>query len=220
MNKEQKLTRIALTDDHVVLRSGLSKLVNDFEGCEVVIEAAHGEELLAAISGGIVPDLVLLDLNMPVLDGYETARRLQQSHPAIHILILSVYDTELMMIRLLQAGAKGFLKKDAEPAELKLAIQTVMESGYYYTNTTTGKLVNLFRKSQENSLLLRTTLSELEMRFLRLSCTEMTYKEIAGVMHINPRAVDNLRDNLFEKLEVRSRVGLAMFSIRHGIETF
>ncbi len=220
MNKQTTLTRIALADDHVVLRNGLGKLVNDFGTCKVVIEASHGEELIATINAGIVPDLVLLDLNMPVLDGYETARRLQQSHPAIHIMVLSVYDTELTMIRLLQAGAKGFLKKDVDPPELKLAIRTVMECGYYYTNSSTGKLVNLFRKSQEHSVLLRSMLNELEVRFLKLACTEMTYKEIAAIMHLNPRAVDNLRDNLFEKLEVRSRVGLAMFSIRHGIETF
>ncbi len=220
MKKETTTTRIALTDDHVILRSGLGKLVNDFETCQVVIEASHGGELIEAINAGIIPDLVLLDLNMPVLDGYETARRLQQSHPLIPVVVLSVYDTELTMIRLLQVGVRGFLKKDTDPAELKLAIRTVIESGYYYTSATTGKLINLFRRSRENAVLLRSTLSEMEMRFLRLSCTEMTYKEIAAVMHINPRAVDNLRDNLFEKLDVHSRVGLAMFSIRHGIETF
>jgi len=220
MNKEKTPTKIALVDDHVVLRSGLSKLVNGFDACKVIIEASHGQELIATINAGIIPDVVLLDLNMPVLDGYETARRLQQSHPSIHVLILSVYDTELTMIRLLQVGVNGFLKKDVDPAELNLAIRTIMECGYYYTNSSTGKLVNLFRKSQEHSLLLRSMLSELELRFLKLTCTEMTYKEIASMMHLNPRAVDNLRDNLFEKLDVRSRVGLAMFSIKHGIEAF
>ena len=95
-----------------------------------------------------------------------------------------------------------------------------MQYGYYYTNNTTGKLVNLFRKSQEQSSLLRTMLNDTEIRFLRLACTEMTYKEIAVQMNLNPRAVDNLRDNLFEKLDVKSRVGLAMYSIRHGIQTF
>jgi DNA-binding NarL/FixJ family response regulator len=124
------------------------------------------------------------------------------------------------MIRLLQVGVKGFLKKDIHPSELKFAINSVIQFGYYYTNDTTGKLVNLFRKSQEQSTLIRSMLTEMEVRFLRLTCSEMTYKEIAVVMHINARAVDNLRDTLFAKLDVKSRVGLAMYSIKHGIHTF
>jgi DNA-binding NarL/FixJ family response regulator len=124
------------------------------------------------------------------------------------------------MIRLLQAGVKGFLKKNVSPYELKFAIYNIMQFGYYYTNNTTGKLINLFRKSQEHSAMLKTMLTEMEIRFLKYTCSDLTYKEIANEMNVNPRAVDNLRDNLFEKLEVKSRVGLAMYSIRHCIQTF
>jgi two-component system invasion response regulator UvrY len=154
------------------------------------------------------------------MDGYDTASWMQSYYPKVHVLMLTMYDTELTMIRLLQVGVKGFLKKDIHPAELKFAISSVMQCGYYYTNDTTGKLVNLFRKNQEQSTLMRSMLTETEIRFLRLTCTEMTYKEIAVNMHLNPRAVDNLRDNLFDKLDVKSRVGLAMYSLKHGIHTF
>lgn len=220
MNKNALVTKIALADDHILLRNALSSLIESFENCKVVIEASNGDELIKIIESGSVPDVVLLDLNMPVLDGYETAKWLQAVHPEIHVLMLTMYDTELTMIRLLQVGVKGFLKKDIHPSELKFAFNAIMQCGYYYTNNTTGKLVNLFRKSNESSTFLRTMLNDMEIRFLRLACSELTYKEIAVQMHLNPRAVDNLRDNLFNKLDVKSRVGLAMYSIRHGIQTF
>jgi two-component system, NarL family, invasion response regulator UvrY len=220
METEVKNCRIALVDDHMLLRTALANLINGFDGCKVIVEAGNGAELIQQIEANLKPDLILLDLNMPELDGFETARWIQQNAPDAHVLMLTMYDTELTMIRLLQVGVKGFLKKDIHPSELKFAIKTVMQCGYYYTNNTTGKLVNLFRKSQEHSSLLRTMLNDTEIRFLRLACTEMTYKEIAVQMNLNPRAVDNLRDNLFEKLDVKSRVGLAMYAIRHGIQTF
>ncbi|MEP7257198.1 MAG: response regulator transcription factor [Flavitalea sp.] len=213
-------TKIALADDHVLLRNALANLIESFEHCKIIIEASNGEELIKTIQGGQIPDIILLDLNMPLLDGYETAKWIQANFPNIHVLMLTMYDTELTMIRLLQVGVKGFLKKDIHPSELKFAINAVRQFGYYYTNNTTGKLVNLFRKSHESSSLLRTMLNEMEIRFLRLACTELTYKEIAAQMHLNPRAIDNLRDNLFGKLDVKSRVGLAMYSIKHGIQTF
>lgn len=220
MDKDTQLTRIALADDHVLLRNALATLINSFDNCKVIIEASDGQELVNMISEGYVPDIVLLDLNMPVLDGYDTASWIQCHHPAVHVLMLTMYDTEQTMIRLLQVGVKGFLKKDIHPSELRYAINSVIQCGYYYTNDTTGKIVNLFRKNQEQTALTRSLLTEMEIRFLRLTCTEMTYKEIAVNMHLNPRAVDNLRDNLFDKLDVKSRVGLAMYSIRHGIHTF
>jgi len=131
-----------------------------------------------------------------------------------------MYDTEPMMIRLLKAGVKGFLRKDTDSKELQSAIHSVMKTGFYFTNNTTGRLVNLFSKSQEHSMLMKSMLSEMEIRFLRWVCTDLTYKEIAKEMHLNVRAIDNMRDNLFGKLEVKNRVGLVMYSIRHGIKTF
>jgi two-component system invasion response regulator UvrY len=220
MEIEIPTIKIALADDHLILRNALAGLVNKFENCLVTVEAGTGYELIRAIESGTIPDLVILDLNMPEFDGFETAKWLTTHQPDINILMLTMYDTEVTMIRLLQAGVKGFLKKNVSPYELKFAIYNVMQFGYYYTNHTTGKLINLFRKSQEHSAMLKTMLTEMEIRFLKYTCSDLTYKEIANEMNVNPRAVDNLRDNLFEKLEVKSRVGLAMYSIRHCIQTF
>lgn len=220
MLTETPVIKIALADDHSLLRNALATIINKTGNFSVVIEASDGKELTEKIEAGNIPDLVLLDLNMPTLDGYETAKWLQLNHPDIHVLMLTMYDTEPSMIRLLQAGVKGFLRKDTDINELRFAINSVIKSGYYYTSNTTGRLINLFRKSQEHSALMKSMLTEMEIRFLRWACTDLTYKEIAKEMHLNVRAVDNLRDNLFGKLEVRNRVGLVMYAIKHGIQTF
>ena len=217
---ESQVIKIALADDHILLRSALATIINKSENFSVILEACNGKELIAKIEAGIFPHIILLDLNMPELDGYETAKWLQLNYPDIHILMLTMYNTEHTMIRLLQAGVKGFLRKDTDMNELRSAIYSVMKTGYYYTNNTTGRLINLFTKYQEQSVLMKSMLNEMEMRFLRWVCTELTYKEIANEMHLNVRAVDNLRDNLFTKLEVKNRVGLVMFSVSHGIKTF
>jgi len=121
----------------------------------------------------------------------------------------------------LQNGVKGFLKKDIHPSELKFAIESVVLAGFYYSNHTTGKLVNLFKNTETGQMRLQQAmLSDQEIGFLKLVSTDLTYKEIAQKMDLNPRSIDTLRDQLFTKLDVRSRVGLAMVAIRHGIVTF
>lgn len=217
MNKNN-LIKVALADDHVLLRTALATLIANFENCKAVMQVSNGKELASEIQNGNRPDVVLLDLNMPDMNGFETAVWLRDNHPTINVLMLTMYDSELSLIRLLQAGVKGFLKKDIHPKELQFAINSVMENGYYYSHNATGKLLNLFRsRSEMTHTLEKTMLNETEIRFLQLSCSEMTYKEIAQQMKLNPRGVDNLRDNLFTKLEVKSRVGLAMYAIRHGL---
>jgi len=184
----------------------------------VINQASTGKEVLLQLQETVVPDIVLLDLSMPDMDGYDTAIHMQIHFPNINVLMLTMYDSELLLIRLLQAGVRGFLKKDIHPAELHFALQSVMQSGYYYSHYASGKLANLFRKSNgSNMALQKAMLSEQEIFFLKLASTDMTYKEIALNMHLNPRSVDNLRDHLFQKLDVKSRVGLAMFAIRKGI---
>jgi two-component system invasion response regulator UvrY len=213
--------QVALADDHVLLRNALATLIDSFGDCKVIQQASNGRDLIEQIKRTQVPDVAILDLNMPQMDGYEMAIWLQINHPDVHVLMLTMYDSELALIRLLQSGVKGFLKKDIHPSELKFAIHSVIQSGYYYSSHTTGKLMNLFRKHDEHSPTLeKTMLSEQQLMFLKMACSEMTYKEIALKMNLNPRSVDNLRDSLFSKLDVKSRVGLAMFAMRHGIGPF
>src|SRR5688572_28235431 len=145
MEKKNDLIKVALADDHVLLRSALAKLIDGFDECSVIYQSGNGKELIESLKTGNIPDIALLDLNMPEMDGLETAKCLQKNYPQVHTLMLTMYDSELSLIRLLQSGVKGFLKKDIHPSELKFAIVSVMQSGFYYSNNTTGKLVNLFR---------------------------------------------------------------------------
>jgi len=218
MEQENNIIKIGLADDHVLLRNALAKLIGGFDDCKVVLEADNGKDLAAQIKAGDLPDVILLDLNMPCMDGFETATWLYINYPSIHILMLTMYDSDQALIRLLQAGVRGFIKKDTHPSELYFAIRSVMQSGFYYSQQVSGKLANLVRNSNGNIMALeKAMLSAQEIFFLKLASSDMTYKEIAMLMKLNPRAVDSLRDNLFEKLEVKSRVGLAMYAIRQGV---
>lgn len=217
---EQKMITVALVDDHVLLRDSLALLINSFNNCQVLFTAANGHEVMEYVLSGQNPEVIIMDLNMPHMDGHETTKWLQLNYPEIHVMMLTMYDSELTLIRMLQVGAKGFLKKDIHPDELKFALQSVVESGYYYTNSVTGKLVNLFRNTFDEKVVLKNMLSEQEAMFLRYCCTELTYKEIAGQMGLSPRSIESVRDELFLRMSVKSRVGLAMYAIRHGLATF
>ena len=220
MEKKKDTIKVALADDHTLLRNALATLIDGFDECRVINQCGNGKELINAITAGIVPDVIILDLNMPEMDGFETAEWMNKNFPQIRILMLTMYDSELSLIRLLQTGVRGFLKKDIHPSELKFAIHSVMQSGFYYSNHTTGKLVNLFRNNKEGIMNLNhVILSEQEIRFLKLACSDLTYKEIAQKMGLNPRSIDTLRDHLFIKLDVKSRVGLAIIAIRNGVVT-
>lgn len=219
--KTEPVYKIILTDDHILLRDVLANLIDSFEECKIIGVAANGKELVKQINEGLIPDIVVLDLNMPEMDGYETAQWLQEKHPDIRTLILTMYDSEIALIRLLQLGVRGFLKKDIHPFELKAAILSVADNGYYYAHNTTGKLAGFFQKNHNSKTSMeRAMLTQLDIDFLKMAATDMTYKEIAQVMKISPRAIDGYRDSLFEKLDVKSRVGLAIYAVKNGIVTF
>jgi DNA-binding NarL/FixJ family response regulator len=214
---KKELIKVAMADDHILLRNALASLINNSGECSVVFECSNGNELISKVKSGSHPDVVILDLNMPEMDGHQTALYLQKNHPEIKILMLTMYDSELALIRLLKAGVKGFMKKDIHPTELMHAIQSVHTQGYYYSAQTSSKLAGLFRDETTSQSIDKIMLSEIELEFLKHVCSELTYKEIAVELKMNPRAIDGMRDNLFTKLDVKSRVGLAMYAIKHGI---
>jgi two-component system, NarL family, invasion response regulator UvrY len=212
--------KIVLVDDHTLVRSSLANMVNEFDNCRVIFEACNGLDFIRQVKVNTVPDLVILDLNMEQMDGYETAKWLFSNMPEVRILMLSMYSTEMSLLRMLRIGVKGFLRKDVHVSELKTAIDAIMNAGYYYSYDVAGKIMNLFRKSDEPSALSNKSLiTDSELQFLKLACTEDTYKEIAQKMKMNPRGIDNLRDHLFTKLDVKSRIGLAMYAVRPGLVT-
>lgn len=216
-----KTYKVILADDHVLLRQALATLISSFDDFQVAAVADNGQQVVDYINDNPKIDLVLLDLNMPKMDGYETAIWLQENHPDIKVLVLTMYDSEIALIRLLQVGVRGFLKKDIHPSELRAALVAVAENGYYYSHNTTGKLASLFQKNYSNQTSIeKAMLTAVEIEFLRLASTEMTYKEIADHMKITPRVIDSYRDGLFVKLDVKSRVGLAIYAVKNGIVAF
>jgi len=209
---------VVLVDDHSLLRIGLAQLVQSL-GFTVIFEADDGKEFIERLQTTALPDVVLMDINMPVMDGFEATQWLKQNHPDIKVLALSMYDNENSIIRMLKCGAKGYILKDSEPAELKAAIDALVSKGYYYSDLVSGKLIHAINKIEDEGSAVNTlsNLNDRETDFLKYACTEMTYKEIADKMFVSPRTIDGYRDGLFEKLNVKTRVGLVMYAIKNGI---
>ena len=211
-------TKVALADDHVLLRNGLAGLVTNL-GYEVKFECSNGKELISKLDKNDLPDVILMDINMPEMDGYDATLWLKNNYPLVYVLALSMYDDENAIIRMLRNGAKGYIMKDSDPMELKRAIDDVMTKGVHYSELVTGKLIHSIYKVDEpgNGTQQMLDLNDREMEFLKLASTEMTYKEIAEQMHLSPRTIDGYRDALFEKLNIKNRVGLVLFAIKHSI---
>jgi DNA-binding NarL/FixJ family response regulator len=212
------MATIALVDDHVLLRNGLAGLVKSL-GHEVLFEADNGRDLIDKLHPKLVPAIILLDINMPEMDGYDTAKWLKKNYPGIKVLALSMYDNEQAVINMLKCGAKGYILKDSDPAQLTTAISDLETKGFYYSDFISGKLINAINNSdgEEYPDQEHVHLNEREKEFLRHSCSELTYKEIAEKMFVSPRTVDGYRDALFEKLHVKTRVGLVMYALRRGL---
>lgn len=217
MNNKSKIIKVAVADDHVLVRDGLVKIIKDFGDCEVIFEASNGLEVKDKIKQKLIPDILALDLNMPEMNGIETAFWLRANHPEIRILIVSVYDYEVLRIKMLKAGVRGFFKKDIPSQELHFAILTVMKSGYYLSSEFTDKLLNKSFNNEEISEPDGDQLTDEEIEFIKLSCSDLTYKEICMQMELPPRRADRFRIDLFKKLHVQSRVGVALYAIKNGL---
>ncbi|MBL6447605.1 response regulator transcription factor [Fulvivirga sp. 29W222] len=208
--------KVCLVDDHKLLRKGMVELIDGFHTYTVVGEADNGMDLQSKIQVIEEPDILLLDINMPEMDGYETALWVRVKYPQVRILALSMYDDEKSIIKMIKAGARGYVLKDAEPTELKKAFEDIIEKGFYYSDLVSHTLVkNLESPSNENPA--SSNLNDREIEFIKLACTELTYKEIADKMCLAPRTIDGYRASLFEKLQVRSRVGLVMYAVKSKI---
>lgn len=215
---DKKKFTVALADDHVLIRTGLAGLINSFTDYEVLFQAKNGQDFVEQLIIYPPPDVALLDINMPKKDGYETANWIRQHYPDIKILALSMYDNENYIIRMLKNGARGYILKDAEPAELKMALDSIIHKGYHHSELVTGHLINTLNKFDEDSKTKSTLLlTDREIEFLQYVCTELSYKEIADKMYLSPRTIDGYRDSMFEKLHIKTRVGLALYAVKNGL---
>lgn len=209
---------IAIADDHVLFRKGIVSLIRLFPEYEVLMEASDGKELIRQIKPGNLPDIALLDISMPNMDGFSTAQWLQANYPQIRIIALSTMDSEAAIIRMIKNGATGYVMKDAEPGELKQAFDEVLKNGYFYNERITRKVMkSIAAPSTDGSLLGLAKLTDREMEFLKLICTEKSYHEIASDMFVSPRTVEGYRNALCEKLQLKTRTGLVLYAIKNGI---
>lgn len=206
---------VALVDDHKLLRSGLSNFIKTDPEFKVLFEADNGLDLQERIRAE-VPDVILMDINMPLMDGYEATRWLHMHHPKVKVIALSMYDGEECIIRMLRSGARGYLLKDAEPAELTRAIQETHRNGFYYTPMVTRHIAHLINDTESDK---KTApgLTEREMELLQYMASELTYKEIADKMFLSPKTIEGHREKMCEKLQLKTRVGLVMYAIKNGI---
>lgn len=209
---------IVIVDDHILIAKALQSIIGNFSQFEVLYECENGKELQEKFNDkSNIPKVVLLDISMPIMDGFQTAKWLKENHPDVLIMTLSMQDDEQSLIKMIKNGAKGYLLKNAHPTELEAALNSLIKNGYFYPDWAANRLfenINKTATTTESEL----HFSEREKEFLKYTVTEMTYKEIADKMFCSPRTVEGYRDNLCEKLGLKSRVGLAVFAIKNGIE--
>lgn len=214
MTKDKKYT-VAIVDDHSLFAGSLAKLINSFSDFRVLFLAKNGLELQKClIESEEIPTIILLDINMPVMDGFETAAWLKQNHPRIKFLVLSMEDDEKTILKMLSKGANGYLLKDIHPEILNNALCELMQRGYYHSEKVSQTLLNSLNPDEEKNLL---NFKENELAFLQLACSELTYKEIAEIMNLSPKTIDGYRQDLFNRLNIKNRVGLVIFALKNNL---
>ena len=216
MALKDKSISVALADDHQLVRSAMARLVASFASCIILFEAENGEEVKEKIKQHIIPDILLLDISMPVLDGFDTATWLTKNYPQVRIIALTMNTDERSIVKMMRNGAKGYLSKNTEPPELLMAIETVAVKGFYLPEEISWKFVQGIQ-GEANLPADPSTLNDKEKEFLALICTEMSYDNIAKKMCVGIRTADDYRAQLYDKIKVHSRMGLALYAIKNGL---
>ncbi|NMH88772.1 response regulator transcription factor [Flavivirga algicola] len=209
-----KAHTVVIVEDHILLSQAIASLVNSFEDFNVLYTCKNGQELLTKLkTPSNIPDIILMDVNMPILNGIETTGIIKNEYPKIKVIALSVEENDTTIIKMLKAGAKGYLLKDVEKDVLELALIETIKHGYYHTKDVSNILINSLSDDYSSKIQLK----DREIEFIIHTCSEMTYKEIAEKMFLSPKTIDGYRDTLFQKLNVKNRIGLVLYAIKNGI---
>ncbi|KGL58975.1 response regulator transcription factor [Polaribacter sp. Hel1_85] len=208
---------VVIVDDHTLLSQAIAAMVNTFEKFKVLYTCKNGQELVDQFSSSpkFIPDVVLMDINMPIMNGIETTEWITKNHQDVNVMALSVEDEDTTILKMLKVGAIGYLLKDTEKSVLENALVEIAENGFYHTKNVT----NLLMKSLSGNGKEEIILNDRQVAFMKHACSELTYKEIADIMCLSPKTIDGYRDVLFTKLNVKNRVGLVMYAIKNKIYT-
>jgi len=208
-----QLIKIAIADDHDIVVKGYTEIIHDFGGFNVDIIASNGKELFDKLMASeILPDIIVLDISMPIWDGYETLIAIKKKWPDMKVLILTMHKHEMAIIKMFRSGASGYLLKNCKPQELELALNSIYNSGFYVSEIAS---INFYQRLKNSSIM--PTLTEMELQLLKLCHTDLTYKEIGDKIGVSDRSVAGYRTSLFDKLGVNSREGLVLCGIQMGV---
>ncbi len=206
---------IGIADDHQLFLKSLSILIESFPAFAISVDAVNGEMLLKRLElMKEVPEIILLDVNMPVMDGPRTARLITEKYPALKVVALSMKDDDGSIINMIRAGCCAYLLKDIHPDELEKALLEVHKTGYYNADISNLRYRRLLLKQQNEE---KIHFSDREKTFLKYACSDLTYKQIADKMHLAERTIDGYRESLFQKLNVQSRVGMVLEALRREL---
>ncbi len=209
---------ILIADDHEIFRDGFRTMVKKFPELKLIGEAENGRDLVT-LAQQLNPDVILTDIKMPKMDGVEATRELVGSKPGINIIALSMFDEDNLIIDMLEAGAKGYLLKNANKEEIIQAIRAVNNDKNYYCKNTSEKLLQLIAKSKFNPYkkLVKPHFSEKEITVIGLVCDQYSNKEIAEKLNLSIRTIEGYRERIEEKMEVHNTAGIVVYAIKNGI---
>ncbi|MFC4261373.1 response regulator [Ferruginibacter yonginensis] len=204
------MIRVGIVDDHQLFVKSLSLMLATFKDVEVSIEANSGADLQQQLHPNTLPDIILLDVNMPIMNGVETAKWVTANFPTIKLVALSMNNDDNDIINMIKAGCCAYLLKDTHPNELEKALIDIHQKGFYHSDMSNINFRRILQIQQQASI----QLTERELQFLQYACSDLTYKNIASLMNVSESRVDAYRERLFEKLQVQSRVGLCLEAVR------
>jgi DNA-binding NarL/FixJ family response regulator len=210
--------RLVIADDHEIFRDGLSLMLSKQQDMLLVGQAQDGRELISLVNA-VMPDVIMTDVKMPVMDGIEATRSLLAQHPDLKIIALSMFDEENLIVDMLEAGAKGYLLKNADKQEILDAIHSVYEDKNYYCHHTSSRLASLISKSRFNPYRKREPIifTEREIEIIRLICQQLTAQEIADKLYLSKRTVEGHRTKILEKMNVKNTAGVVIYALKHRI---
>jgi DNA-binding NarL/FixJ family response regulator len=205
---------IGIVDDHQLFLASLKVLIESFPTFSIVLDALNGQGLLKKLElASVLPDILLLDVNMPVMDGAKTAEAIASKYPQIKLVALSMKDDDISIIKMIKAGCCAYLLKDISADDLEKALNEVYTKGYYNADVSNINYRRLIIKTKEEEIVFK----EKERTFLKLACSDLTYKQIAEQMHVAERTIDGYRESLFQKLNVQSRTGMVLEALRRQL---